>query len=315
MTQLNLSDRHSTTAQGSSNAGENNWSIRKQALGALGALLMFAVAVGIGSCSRGNSKPAVVAQTSQPSAPVPTPALVPATAAPAPKPVQPKSSHAKSMKRRAANVSYVNRAYGVSFSFPKQYSLKTGDQAQVSWGDLGPFQMDFVHAGGVTLAAVKLPDNSYPGTDFKSAFVNLSVNPGMTSEACTQFAFPEASAGVDPSSPEKIGKVKIGAIEFNQVENSSAAIMKQTDAKYYHVFSNGNCYEFALAIGTEGDGAVGGITPVDRKQVFGKLERILATVKLQPTVAPETEAPASAGVTAPADSAKSPESSVSDRNF
>jgi hypothetical protein len=311
MTQLNLSGRHSTTAQGSSSAGENNWSIRKQALGALGALLMFAVVIGIGSCSRGNGKPAVAAQTSQPAAPVPPPAIVQPTTAPAPQPVQTKSRK----PRRAANISYVNRAYGVSFRFPKQYSLKTGDQAQVSWGDLGPFQMDFVHAGGVTLAAVKLPDNSYPGTDFKSAFVNLSVNPGMTSEACTQFAFPEASAGVDPSSAEKIGKVKIGAIEFNQVENSSTAIMKQTDAKYYHVFSNGNCYEFALAIGTEGDGAVEGIRPVDRKQVFGKLEKILATVKLQPTVAPETEAPASAGVTAPVDSSKSPESSARDRNF
>jgi len=311
MTQLNLSGRHSTTAQGSSSAEENNWSIRKQTLGALGALLMFAVVIGIGSCSRGNGKPTVVAQTPQPSAPVPTPAVVQPTAAPAPKPVQTKSRK----PRRAANLSYVNRAYGVSFNFPKQYTLKTGDEAQLSWGDLGPFQMDFVHPGGMMLAAVKLPDNSYPGTDFKSAFVNLSVNPGMTSEACTQFAFPEPSTGADPSSAEKVGKVKIGAIEFNEVENSSAAMTKQTDAKYYHVFSNGNCYEFALGIGTEGDGAVEGITPVDREQVFGKLEKILATVKLQPTVVPETEAPTSAGVTAPADSPKNPESSVSDRNF
>lgn len=310
MTQLNLSGRHSTTAQGSSSAEESNWSIRKQTLGALGALLMFAAVIGIGSCSRGSGKPAVVTQTTQPSAPVPTPAVVQATAAPASKPVQ-----TKSRKRRAANLSYVNRAYGVSFSFPKQYSLKTGDEAQVSWGDLGPFQMDFVHPGGMTLATVKLPANSYPGTDFKSAFVNLSVNPGMTSESCTQFAFPEPSAGVDPSSAEKIGKVRIGAIEFNEVENSSAAVMKQTDAKYYHVFSNGNCYEFALGIGTEDDGAVEGIASVDREQVFGKLEKILATVKLQPAVVPETEAPASAGITAPADSSKTPESSVSDRNF
>ena len=85
-------------------------------------------------------------------------------------------------------LSYVNRQYGVGFSFPRQYSLKSGDDAQLSWKDLGPFQMDFVHPGGVTLAAVELPGNSYPGTDFKSAFVNLSVNPGMTSEACTQFS-------------------------------------------------------------------------------------------------------------------------------
>jgi hypothetical protein len=309
MTLLNLSDKHSATPQGSSSAEENGWSIRKQTVGALGALLMFVAVIAIGSCSRGNGKPAVVAQTAQPSTPTPNP-VVQATAAPAPKPVQ-----AKPRKRRAATLSYVNREYGVSFSFPRQYSLKSGDDAQLSWGDLGPFQMDFIHPGGVTLAGVELPGNSYPGTDFKSAFVNLSVNPGMTSEACTHFAFPEANAAVDPSSTEKIAKVKIGAIEFSGVEHSTAAMMKQTDAKYYHTFSNGACYEFALGLGTEGDGNVEGTTPVDREQVFGKLEKILATVKLQPSAAPEPEAPVpSAGVTTPAESS-SPESSVNDRNF
>lgn len=309
MTQLNLSNRNSTTAPGASSAEENGWSIRKQTVGALGALVMFAAVIGIGSCSRGNGKPAVVAQTTQPSAPVPNP-VAQATVAPAPQPAKAKS------KKRAATLSYVNREYGVSFSFSRQYSLKSGDEAQLSWGDLGPFQMDFVHPGGVTFSGVELPGNSYPGTDFKSAFVNVSVNPGMTSEACTQFALPEPNGGVDPSSTENIAKVKVGAIEFSEVENSTAAMMKQTDAKYYHAFRNGACYEFALGLGTEGDGNMEGITPVDREEVFGKLEKVLATVKLPPTVVPETEAPVpSAGVAAPADSSKSPESGVHDRNF
>ena len=81
--------------------------------------------------------------------------------------------------------------------------------------------MDFVQPGGVTLAAVELPDNSYPGTGFKSGFVTVSVNPGMTSEACNQFAFPERTSAGESSS-----QVKIGAIEFQEVENSSAAMMK-----------------------------------------------------------------------------------------
>lgn len=314
MTRLNLSDRHSTTPQGSSSAKENGGSIRKQTVGALGALVMFAAVIGIGSCSTGSGKPSVVAQTTQPSAPISNP-VAPAMAAPGSQPVLAKSQ-AKARTRRAATLSYVNREYGVSFSFPRQYSLRSGDEAQLSWGDLGPFQMDFVHTGGVTLAGVELPANSYPGTDFKSAFVNVSVNPGMTLEACAQFAFPEPNAGVDPASTEKIAKVKFGAIEFSEVENSTAAMMKQTDAKYYHAFSNGACYEFALELGTEGNGNVEGITPVDREQVFGKLEKILATVKLQSAVVPETEVPVrSAGVTAPADTSKSPESTVKDRNF
>ena len=59
-------------------------------------------------------------------------------------------------------------------------------------------------------------------------------------------------------------------------------MMKQADAKYYHAFNNGACYEFALGIATDDDGNVEEITPVDRQAVFARLEKILATVKLQP---------------------------------
>ena len=65
--------------------------------------------------------------------------------------------------------------------------------------------------------------------------------------------------------------------------------MKQPDARLYHAFNSGACYYFALGIATDGDVNVEEITPVDREQVFGKLEKILATLKLQPGVLPETQ--------------------------
>ena len=312
MTQLNLSGRQSNNTQPQKPSAEHeDGSIKNQTVGALGALAMFAAVIVIGSCSRSN-QPVAVQQPIQPAAPVVSPAVtVPPTV---PAPVVEKVK-AKTKKHRAATLSYVNPEYGISFNFPRNYQLKTGKDVQVASATGETFQLNFVHPGGVTLAAVKLPDNSYPGTDFKSAFVNVSVNPRMTSETCSQFAFPEAN-GVDGSSTARPEKVKIGAIEFDQVKNSEAAMMKQTDAKYYHVFGNGTCYEFALGVGTESDGSVEGITPVDREQVFGKLEKILATVKLQPTVVPETEAPVpSVGVTAPSASSTSPESSVNNPNF
>jgi hypothetical protein len=319
MTQLNLSGRQSSSKQQNTAAQPEGESIKNQTVGALGALAMFAAVIVIGSCSH-SSKPVATQQPIQPTAPVSAPAV--ATPAPAPAPVQAK---AKPKKHRAATLSYVNRQYGVSFDFPRQFSLKSGDQAQLSWGDLGPFQMDFAQPGGVTLAGVEVPADSYPATDFKSAFVTLSVNPGVTSEACAQFAFPEANAAADPSSTEKTGKVKIGALEFSEVENSTAGMMKQTDARYYHAFSNGACYEFALGVGTDGNVDGEGIKPVDRDQVFGKLEKILASVKLQPAVVRETEPTApSAGVTGPAESSTPPSnapantvppSSVNDRIF
>ena len=98
-------------------------------------------------------------------------------------------------------------------------------------------------------------------------------------------------------------------------------MMKQADVKYYHVFNSGVCYEFALGIGTDGDSNVEEVTPVDRKEVFAKLERILATVRIQPAVLPETNVsetqtpvPAVAATT-PVDASHTPEHEVPAPNF
>ena len=217
----------------------------------------------------------------------------------------------KTRKHRPATLSYVNREYGLSFSFPRSYRLKTGKAVQSASDLTGPAQMNFVHPGGVMLAAVEMPGNSYPGTDFKSGLVNVSVNPGMTSDSCAQFAPPEPGLGPE-ASPVKIEDVKIGAIAFHEVENSSDT-MKQPDARFYHAFNSGACYEFALGIATDGDVNVEEITSVDREQVFGKLEKILATVKLQPSVLPETQLPETqlpippVAATTPADSSTTTE--------
>ncbi len=318
MTQLNLSGRPSNHPQQKSAAEPEGGSIKNQTVGALGALAMFAAVIVIGSCSR-SSKPVAVQQPVQPAAPVSAPAVN--TPAPAPAPVQAK---AKTRKHRSATLSYVNREYGLSFSFPRDYRLKTGKAVQSPSGLTGPAQMNFVHPGGVMLAALEMPGNSYPGTDFKSGLVNVSVNPGMTSEACAQFTLSEPGTGSE-ASPAKTEDVKIGAIAFHEVENSSA-MMKQPDARFYHAFNSGACYEFALGIATDGDVNVEEITPVDREQVFGKLEKILATVKLQPGVLPETQLPEtqipetqvpipSVAATTPADSSTTTEHEATKPNF
>jgi hypothetical protein len=324
MTQLNLSGRQSNNTQQKPAAEHADESIKNQTVGALGALAMFAAVIVIGSCSR-SSKPVAVQHPMQP-----TPqASVPAPAVPVPPP-PPTPVVAKTRKHRAATLSYVNKEYGLSFNFPRNYQLKTKLETPVE-AEVGnktdsgtqvvsrttePLQMNFVHSGGVALAAVEMPGNSYPGTDFKSAVVNVSVHPGMTAEACAQFALPEPTTA-DASTRVKIEPVKFGAIEFHEVENSGT-MTKQGNAKYYHAFNNGACYEFALGVAAdvEGKGNVEKITPVDRDVVFAKLERILATVKFQPADAPETRATVPAvAATAPADSSNTAQHEVAAPNF
>lgn len=165
--------------------------------------------------------------------------------------------------------------------------LKTGDEAHPDLAGLGPVPTNFAQPGAVTIVSVEMPRSSYPGTDFASAFFNVSVNRSLAAAECGQFAVPvHVDNGTVPDS-----KIKLGGMEFAELEDA----MQQSDAKYYHVFENGACYEFALGMGTLGsdthDESGDGISPVDRGDVFRKLEKILATVKIQPEPVPEVAGP------------------------
>lgn len=161
--------------------------------------------------------------------------------------------------------------------------------------------MNFVHPGGTTISMVELPRKLYSGTDFNSAFFNVSVNPKLTAAECEQFAFPES--GGPQTGPVTTSKTKIGATEFDSVEGFAGEENNQADVKFYHVFQNGNCYEFALGLETVAAGVPDeikpGVKPVNQNEVFRQLNWILSTVKIQPGAAPEKPVPEVATGTSP----------------
>jgi hypothetical protein len=234
-------------------------------------------------CSREKEKPVLVNPSTQISSSQPTQAVA-ALTPPAP---DTKAVPKKHARKKSSTVTYTNPAYGVSFRYPRTYALKTGEEPHLDLSGLGPVETGFVQPGGVTVAAVEMPRNSYPGSEFSSAFFSVSVNPSLTAEECAQFSF------ATPDSPDgpltTANKVKVGAIEFDQLEDA----MKLFDTKYYHVFENGACYEFSLGLGITDDAAEAGVANINFDNVFDRLERILATVKIEPGVAPEvaTQAP------------------------
>ena len=72
----------------------------------------------------------------------------------------------------------------------------------------------------------------------------------------------------------------LGDLELRATEAVSGEGTRQSDAKYFHVYQNGACYEFALNVTTVAS-QDGLIKHVDRDKVFGKLEKILSTVKIE----------------------------------
>ena len=93
----------------------------------------------------------------------------------------------------------------------------------------------------------------------------------------------------------------LGDLELRATEAVSGEGTRQSDSKYFHVFQNGSCYEFALNVTTIA--SEDGLTKhVDRDKVFNRLEQILATVMINPVSAPEvtSEAPTPTPAATPA---------------
>src|SRR6202451_4189508 len=299
------------------------WGNHASALIFAAVLIVCSVTVG---CSSDKPKPVSTNQqipvTQLPSqfSSAPAPAL-PAENKPAPK---------KVVHKKPATVNYADKAYGVSFEYPRRYAIETGDAATELLAS-NPIAMNFIQPGGVALAAVEVPETGFANTDFSSAFFNVSVHKTLTADQCSEFAVPQpkvamrvpstdsastasaapatVSAAVPVSTPETTtpspdsqpasnSKLMVGDLELRSTEAVSGEGTRQSDSKYFHLFQNGACYEFALNLTTVAS-EDGVMKHVDRDKVCGRLEQILATVKINPIAAPEVTAEAPAPTPAP----------------
>jgi len=252
-------------------------------------LIICSVAVG---CSSDKPQPASSTQvaTNQPLPPITTSPIAPAVPAPdaAAKPV-----HKKVVRKAPATLTYADKTSGVSFQYPRKYSIETGDAAdQLVSSDAVP--MNFVQPGGVAIAAVTLPTSVYPNGDLAAAFFNVSVNKTLTTEQCGEFSEAKAVTPADNTAPATAqpAKLMIGDMELQSSETLASQGTREEASKYYHVFENGACYEFALRVATTGVESEGG-KHVDSKEIFQRLGKILATVKIGPATDMTASAPAS----------------------
>jgi hypothetical protein len=173
-------------------------------------------------------------------------------------------------KQRPANATYVNATYGVSFSYPRKYSLQAGEKKSFR-----PVPASFLKPGAIQVASVDMPDNLYPDTDFSSALLNVSVNPGLTAEECGQFV--PNSKNAEAAKP---ATAKLGSNEFAELEQMNGEGNSQSDLKYFHLFKNGACYEFALDVETSRKPDVD-LAQADRGKIFQQLEKIVATARIK----------------------------------
>jgi len=255
----------------------SSWS-RQQKFSMIAGFAILGLLLAVSACSKQSPKPVLVAVSS----PAPISATPPPGATPAITPTAAASlaSAKKTPRKRPANVTYTDANSGVSFFYPRKFALTSGDQAQPQLVGMGDVPMNFVQPGGVAIATVALPSGSYPGTDFAFAFFNVNVNRSLSEQECAHFAIVDTRNADDE--PVDAEKVKIGSTDMELTSTFSANVFRQAEAQYYHNYENGVCYEYVLGLGTEGFATEGGIGHVNRDEVFAKLEKILATVKIAP---------------------------------
>jgi hypothetical protein len=131
--------------------------------------------------------------------------------------------------------------------------------------------------------------------DTQSASAQVAANTEQVAGAKSSVTTPSST---DSSSNSKL---MVGDLELLATEAVSGEGTRQSDSKYFHIYQNGACYEFALNVTTDAS-EEGLVKHVDRDKVFNRLEQILSTVKINPVAAPEVtaDAPTPAAAETPA---------------
>ena len=144
------------------------------------------------------------------------------------------------------------------------------------------------------------PDATTPATSTETAKAAPAEAPASSQAPASTDSKPVVASSESPAAQVDSGsKLLLGDLELRATEAVSGEGTRQSDSKYFHVYQNGACYEFALNVTTVAS-SDGLIKHVNRDKVFNRLEQILATVKINPVSEPEVAAEA------PAQTAASP---------
>jgi hypothetical protein len=250
---------------------------------AIACFLLLGILLAVSACSKQDSKPALAGISG--SAPSSTTSAVQIAGQPVPaigtneQAASTMAAPKKVRRKLAANVTYSDANSGVSFMYPRKAELASAVKAQSATTSANDLPMNFVQSGGMAVATVALPRTQYAGTDFAAAQFRVNVNRSLSAEECPHFAFVDTSdADGEPIDAEK---VKIGSSDMNMTSEFAGDATKQLETRYYHAYENGACYEYVLGLSTAGFGQEG-VHAVDRDEVFGRLEKILDSVKIQP---------------------------------
>jgi len=187
---------------------------------------------------------------------------------------------AKHPARDSALSVYNNPTYGISFRYPRNYSL---DEALDSEDpSILQAQQELVaqQPAATLVALVAIPPDAHPNTTFRSGTLEFAVNAAVTPDVCQSLAVPLDGTYA-------FGSTSIQGVNFNWRQRGFAAMGTGTLDRDYAGYSNGTCYEFFLEIvtGTNPD-LDPGIKDADEIKIMRRLDKIVSSLQINSKAAP-----------------------------
>lgn len=283
----------STSINDASNAVARVVPSGKAVLAPFAALLITAFALGITGCGKSTNNNQSANQSQPAPQGVPNQNLAETTPSTTPVAVnQPEMGKKNSVKGPVKRVSvrtFKDADSGISFLYPRKAVLKAGEKAEKDSTSQTRLPMNYVAPGGLTLASVELPR---PNKDEMGDLFLLNVNDELTAEQCNQFPVDSQIGSNGPSSDGSANeqpvltaglKTSFHGIEYSELDQQN----DQSVIRYYHRFvpgasaDKGVCYEVGMLVNAKPQQDADHGATSEHKDVFTKLEKILASVKIE----------------------------------
>lgn len=169
---------------------------------------------------------------------------------------------------------YHNPEAGISFRYPRNYSLEEGDVQERSFFLKRQDDFDIEQPGATLLATVLIPEDGYPNTTFEHGSLQLVLNEAGTEQGCRESSL----GGSNGSGPRT---TTIEGIVFKRSEQESEMAGTKVLERTYAGYSRGTCYEFLLTVAAEETPDPDGFKrPADIAKIMKQLEKIVSSVQI-----------------------------------
>jgi hypothetical protein len=175
---------------------------------------------------------------------------------------------------------YHNPEEGISFRYPRNYSLEEGDVQESSFFLKRQEDLDSERPGATLLATLLIPEDGYPNTTFEHGSLQLVADGASTEKDCR-----ESSLAGSNGNNSRITTIQ--GIEFRWSEQQSVTAGTKILERAYAGYSQATCYEFLLTVAAEEAPDHGFRKPADTGKIMKQLEKVVASAQFFPkSVAP-----------------------------